>query len=117
MRGGRWGRPGDVNALTSPHLRRLGVVPTTFHKGVHELPNVLAQLGYLATCAGWNSPAPGRRRATGIFGIKKSQSLCAIEHLAIFESADTAAGGGAHCRQQLALQPHWRAHDHARRTQ
>ena len=25
--------------------------------------------------------------------------------------------GGAHCRQQLALQPHWRAHDHARRTQ
>jgi len=95
----------------------LGVVPTTFHKGVHELPNVLAQLGYLATCAGWNSPAPGRRRATGIFGIKKSQFLCAIEHLAIFESADTAAGGGAHCRQQLALQPHWRAHDHARRTQ
>jgi hypothetical protein len=72
MRGGRWGRPGDVNALTSPHLRRLGVVPTTFHKGVHELPNVLAQLGYLATCAGWNSPAPGRRRATGIFGIEKS---------------------------------------------
>ena len=46
----------------------------------------IAQLGqYLRpTCAGWNSPMPGRRRATGIFGIEKSRFLCAIENLAIF---------------------------------
>ena len=34
--GGCWGRPNDVNRLNSPYLV---VVPTGFHKGVHELQN------------------------------------------------------------------------------